>query len=336
MKLHQCTTAAATAAAAASIATISSSNTIVVRISGLNFGPSHSSLDVAVGVGDFKEKCTVLYHNEFQLNCTLNNYHHRTGSDHPVVITTSMGTTSEKTPAFLSYQSPLLDSMNWTVPSSAQIHASTITVFGKHFGIPRVNHQLTVTVGHQHCRHIVHVNDTYLTCNVPEGIGAANLVRVTVGGQTNADSDQAIVNYVPTTMGVTPRIVQAKTIITMHGTGFVASDQLRCRFVCGNSTGGCEQESKRTASLQGKLQTLNTWSAATYLSSTSIECQAPADLSHNQWYTVVASIDGINYGTIASPQTSTVQWGLAPVVTNVDPILGIPGSEIIITGRLLR
>ena len=51
---------------------------------------------------------------------------------------------------------------------------------------------------------------------------------------------------------------------------------------------------------------------------------------------MIASIDGASYGTIASPQTSNVQWGLPPIVTSVDPVIGVPGSDIVITGYRFR
>jgi hypothetical protein len=306
----------------------------VFTLHGLNFGPSYTSLHVTVG----KEHCVVDHHDEFQLTCTLSA--NMVGAWHAVEVTTDMGSTSQATPIYVTYKPPLLQAYNWTVPSSAHMKESTIFVHGLYFGDPPQESTvvggssgapvtwMTVTVGDRECRHLIHHNHTCLTCNVPEGNGAYNVVRVRVGGQTNMDSDGAIVNYVPTTMGVTPRIVQQNTVVTMHGTGFVNSDRLKCRFVCQNNTGGCEQETIRG--------TLNTFSQATYLSSTHIQCLSPDQLSHGRWYSVVASIDGVSYGTISSPQTSNVQWGLPPVVTAVDPALGIPGSDIIITGRLLR
>ena len=111
-------------------------------------------------------------------------------------------------------------------------------------------------------------------------------------------------------MGVTPRIVQNNTVITMHGTGFVeSSDNLRCRFICIDTMSAQEIEEGVVKCEVEKLRIqidLTTYSKATYLSSSFIECQSPDAISHNSWYSVVASIDGGNsYGTIASSSSTS-------------------------------
>jgi hypothetical protein len=239
----------------------------------------------------------------------------------------------------------------WDIPSSAHIKKSLISITGQHFGTPDftssslaingnnpsnsvIRSYLEVTVGDQKCRHVVHYNDTHIDCNVPSGIGSYNIVRVTVAGQSTGDVDNAAVNYVPTTMGVTPRIVQENTVVTMHGTGFVKSAQLFCRFICNDDGQPTTCEIEKSRHTGGPLYT---FSAATFLSSEYIECLSPGNLSHASWYSVVASIDGgVSYGTISSAQTSNVQWGLSPIATSVSPVMGIPGSDIIVTGHRYR
>ena len=236
-------------------------STTTLTIHGLNFGSSHSIISVTVGTKG--HSCRVLSHDEFQVICLIEGG--IVGQKQNVVVHTAMGTTSERTPARISFLSPRLEQTTWAIPSSAHISESFIMIVGTNFGTPPVDSSfsldgrnnggrpssiseyLTVSVGDAPCRYIVHHNTTHISCNVPEGIGAHNIVRVTVAGQSTPDEDLAVVNYVPTTMGVTPRIVQTNTVVTMHGTGFVYSPLLTCRFVCNPSlgNGACANELNR-------------------------------------------------------------------------------------------
>ncbi|GHU07981.1 hypothetical protein FACS189431_3410 [Alphaproteobacteria bacterium] len=271
----------------------------VLTITGTNFDPTDTGLNVKVGGVD----CAITSVTSTTITCTTAN---SSAGQKDVVVTNGVGDSDSKTSAYNYLDAPTFNSIN---PSIGPLSGgATITVTGTNFD--NITNTTAVTLGGQTCDSLNVQSATTLTCVVPAtaSAGPVSLVIATAGG-TSSNADVYTYAAAPTIADVQPTNITSGTAITITGTNYIV--------------GGT------TVTIDGQTCTV------TNVTTTSITCTAPT-LSGGSLDVTVATIGGsatanssVNYhdsptANVPTPGSGVVAGGTLITITgtNFDTIAG--------------
>ncbi|KAI9145787.1 hypothetical protein BKA69DRAFT_465545 [Paraphysoderma sedebokerense] len=154
-----------------------------VTLIGANIYPDDNSITVYIG----SKLCIDVKHvNATTITCRTPP---GTGRNNSVILSnTGIFNSSEKVD--ISYDPPVISQIS---PLTVTTNGSALVIKGYNFGpcsqSPCAFSNITVTIGSfGSCTNGIHINDTDLQCNTPEGFGANVAVYVTVNGQNSTNS----------------------------------------------------------------------------------------------------------------------------------------------------